>query len=335
MTVKPPVSPLSESVQMYLVTIARLRMDGKPVPLSQLAGALSISPVSVNEMCRKLQDQGLVVYRPYKGASLTPEGERRAYYILRRHRLWEVFLVEKLVFEYAQAHDAACQLEHATPNSMADRLDAFLGYPSVNPEGEPIPRIDGSLPARSLLPLAALSAGQRAHVVRCDVDEATRAFLDERCVRPGATLAVVAMAEDSLLVQVGETHVSLARALAEAVQVETKKVVPEAAVAPVRSDLSDLDEEEQKDAGMQGMLKRVPLHELKVGQRGIVVRVGGQGPVRRRMMDMGLVTGAEVKVVRVAPLGDPVEFEVKGYSLSLRKSEACDVTVEVPIEEGG
>ncbi len=75
------------------------------------------------------------------------------------------------------------------------------------------------------------------------------------------------------------------------------------------------------------------MHELKVGQRGIIVRVGGQGPVRRRMMDMGLVTGAEVKVVRVAPLGDPVEFEVKGYSLSLRKSEACNVFVEAPAEE--
>ena len=336
MTVKPPVSPLSESVQMYLVTIARLRMDGKPVPLSQLAESLSISPVSVNEMCRKLQDQGLVVYRPYKGASLTPEGERRAYYILRRHRLWEVFLVEKLGLDHTQAHEVACQLEHSTPKLLASRLDAFLGHPSVSPEGEPIPRTDGSLPARSLLPLAALSAGQRAHVVRYDADEAARAFLDERGVRPGATLAVAATADDSLLVQVGETHVSLARALAEAVQVETKKVVPEAAaVAPVRSDLSDLDEEEQKDAGMQGMLKRVPLHELRVGQRGIVVRVGGQGPVRRRMMDMGLVTGAEVRVVRVAPLGDPVEFEVKGYSLSLRKSEARDVTVEVSVEEGG
>ncbi len=76
------------------------------------------------------------------------------------------------------------------------------------------------------------------------------------------------------------------------------------------------------------------MHELKVGQRGIVVRVGGRGPTRRRMMDMGLVTGAEVKVVRVAPLGDPIEFEVKGYSLSLRKSEARNVTVEVTAEKG-
>ena len=80
---------------------------------------------------------------------------------------------------------------------------------------------------------------------------------------------------------------------------------------------------------------QIPLHKLGVGQRGVVVRVGGKGPVRRRMMDMGLVPGTEVKVVRVAPLGDPVEFELRGYSLSLRKSEARDITVEVPAEEAG
>ena len=80
-------------------------------------------------------------------------------------------------------------------------------------------------------------------------------------------------------------------------------------------------------------ISQVTLDQLSVGQRGIVVRVGGKGAVKRRMMDMGLVTGAEVKVVRAAPLGDPVEFEVKGYSLSLRKKEASDITVE--LTQGG
>jgi len=211
------LDPLSESMQMYLVTIARLRENGQPVPLSQLADAFSISPVSVNEMCRKLQDQGLLIYRPYKGASLTEEGERRAFYILRRHRLWEVFLVDKLGFAYTEAHDIACQLEHATPNHLADRLDAFLEHPTVNPQGEPIPRADGVLVSRPLHKLAALSPGQRGHVVRCDASDAARAFLDERGVRPGASLMVVATAEDSVLVQVKETHLSLARSLAEAV----------------------------------------------------------------------------------------------------------------------
>jgi DtxR family Mn-dependent transcriptional regulator len=330
--VEATLAPLSESMQMYLVTIARLRVDGQPVPLSQLAEALSISPVSVNEMCRKLQDHGMVVYRPYKGASLTPEGERRAYYILRRHRLWEVFLVEKLGFEFIQAHDAACQLEHATPNLLADRLDVFLGYPSVNPKGEPIPRTDGSLPARSLLSLSVLSAGQRGHVVRCDVSDSARTFLDEQGVRPGATFAVVATAEDSLLVQIGEAHISLARTLAEVIQVEPEEAKDE---TPERTSIQSTSKREESEMQVKAdLVTQMPLHELSVGQRGVVVRVGGQGPAKRRMMDMGLVPGTEVKVVRVAPLGDPVEFEVKGYSLSLRKSEARNITVEVPAGEG-
>jgi|GEM_PF-32228 len=330
-TAKTTPFPISESMQMYLVTIARLRVDGQPVPLSQLAQALSISPVSVNEMCRKLQEQGLVVYQPYKGASLTPEGEQRAYHVLRRHRLWEVFLVEKLGFEYTQAHDAACRLEHATSDLVADRLDVFLERPTVNPLGQPIPRADGDLPARPSHPLAALSAGQRGYVIRCDASGAARAFLDEQGIRPGASLTVLITAEDSLLVRVGEAHVSLARTLAEAVQVAPEETRREATGGiPLRS--TSEQRESEVESTTEVPVTQVLLHELKVGQRGVIVRVGGQGPVRRRMMDMGLVTGAEVKVVRVAPLGDPVEFEVKGYSLSLRKSEARTVTVEVLAE---
>ena len=134
---------LSESMETYLITIARLRVDDQPVPLSQLAEVLSISPVSVNEMCRKLQDQGFALYQPYKGVLLTPEGEKRAFYTLRRHRLWEVFLVQKLKFNFVEAHEAACQLEHSTPNLVADRLEVYLDYPATNPEGEPIPRANG------------------------------------------------------------------------------------------------------------------------------------------------------------------------------------------------
>ena len=325
------LTALSESMQMYLVTIARLREDGQPVPLSRLAEALSISPVSVNEMCRKLQDHGLVLYRPYKGALLTPEGAQRACYILRRHRLWEVLLVEKLGFEYSKAHEIACQLEHATPNPLADRLDTFLGYPAVNPKGEPIPRADGVFPTRPLVTLAALSAGQQGHVVRCDVSDAARAFLDEQGIRPGARLTAVATAEDSVLVQVGEAHISLARSLAEAIQVELGETGSKPPADEQRKPMLISKDEEESEMQVEGetAVQHVPLNELRVGQRGIVVRVGSKGPVKRRMMDMGLVPGSEVSVRRVAPLGDPIEFTVKGYSLSLRKSEAQDIQVEV------
>lgn len=211
---------LSESMEMYLVTIVRLRTDDQPVPLSQLAETLSISPVSVNEMCRKLHDQGFAIYQPYKGVSLTPEGERRALYTLRRHSLWEVFLVQKLGFNYEEAHEAACQLEHSTPNLVADRLEAFLEFPSVNPEGDPIPKAGGVLPIRDWLPMTALPPGKTCHMIRCDANPAGRIFLDEHGLRPGALLTVQVIAADSLFVQVGEIQISLARRLAESIIVE-------------------------------------------------------------------------------------------------------------------
>ncbi|MEA3408281.1 MAG: FeoA domain-containing protein [Chloroflexota bacterium] len=315
---------LSETVQTYLVSIARLREDGEPVPLSALARELSLAPGSVNEMCRKLQDQGLVIYRPYKGASLTPEGERYALSILRCHRLWEVFLVEKLGLGYEQAHEAACRLEHDTSELVADQLDVYLDNPLVNPLGHPIPRLDGALPTRRLLPLHRLAVGWSGRVVRCDVDGTGGTFLRKQGIHPGALLTVVAVGQGALSVQVGDGQVSLALPLARDIQVEPKGREEE--------DILGQEENEVK-AESKTAVDRVPLHTLEQGQEGIVIRVGGKGPARRRMMDMGLVPGAEVKVVRVAPLGDPIEFEVRGYSLSLRKSEASDIIVEISEEK--
>jgi DtxR family Mn-dependent transcriptional regulator len=211
---------ISPSMQMYLVTIARLREEGKPVPLSQVADALSVSPVSVNEMCRKLQDQGLLLYEPYKGASLSVEGERLAHYILRRHRLWEVFLVDKLGFDYQQAHDAACLLEHSTPDVVADRLAVFLDNPRVNPEGLAIPEVDGELPHGEVIALSAMVAGEGGHVVRVEVQDAGRAFLLGHGVSPGAPFTVLALGDAGMLLQVEDAGVSLSREMAAGVMVE-------------------------------------------------------------------------------------------------------------------
>lgn len=230
--------------------------------------------------------------------------------------------MNKMGLDYDQSHDIACQLEHATSELLADRLDAFLGRPAVNPRGEPIPRVDGEFAERASIPLSKLSTGQRGHVLGCDVNEAARAFLDERGMRPGATFAVMATAEGSLLVQVGGAYISLARSLAEAVRVELDE---KGVIATDELQQSILEEELE----MAKTNSQIPLHELKRGQRGVVVRVGGKGPAKRRMMDMGMAPGSEVKVVRVAPLGDPIEFTVKGYSLSLRKSEASKIQVEI------
>ena len=329
---------LSDSMEMYLVTIVRLREGNQPVPLSQLANALMVTSVSVNEMCRKLQDNGLLVYRPYKGASLTPNGERLANRTLRRHRLWEVFLVEKLNFDQEQADTIACDLEHATGQDVIDRLDGFLGHPSVNPRGLSIPKADSNAGQPATIPLAQLPVGKAGQVQACTVGDPAQAFLESHGIRPGMKVLLTAKAADNLLVEVDGVQVVLSAALARGLS-----VIPDyfgEGISPVETQTQP-----NKEAGMTtqhsdpnsteklNSVEHVRLNELKKGQQAVIVQVGGKGAVKRRMMDMGIVPGSTISVVRVAPLGDPIEYWVKGYSLSLRRSEAREILVEI-VDEG-
>ena len=210
---------VSENVQMYLVTVLRLSVAGQPVPLSKLAEVLDVSPVSVNQMCHKLQDDGLAEYVPYKGVTITLDGSRLARHILRRHRLWEVFLVEHLHMGLQQAHDSACRLEHATADEVIERLAQFLSHPSVNPEGDPIPDAAGESQLTPTLSLAEMEIGQRGQYLRCDAGEACREFLAGQGLRPGADFRILATAADSLLLESDGRTVALSMPLASAVQV--------------------------------------------------------------------------------------------------------------------
>nr|MBC7245959.1 metal-dependent transcriptional regulator [Chloroflexota bacterium] len=216
-------SALSENIQMYLVNILRLGAQGQPVPLSQLAAVLAVSPISVNQMCRKLQDEGLVTYIPYKGVSISPAGKQLAARILRSHRLWEVFLVEHLQIGWEKAHETACRLEHDTPDEVIERLDAFLNRPRFNPQGEPIPTPSGEFTLALVSPLTDLKAGQMGSYVRCTADEETCAFLAAQGLRPGASLRVLAVALDSILVEVNGKRVALDRSVAATLQVEQEE----------------------------------------------------------------------------------------------------------------
>lgn len=328
---------LSESMQMYIVTIARLGTGNQPVPLSRLAEFFSISPVSVNEMCRKLQDNGLVQYQPYKGALLTAEGEEKASYILRRHRLWEVFLAGQLGFEFADAHQIACQLEHNTSDALADRLDCYLGFPSENPIGDPIPRAADVSFHHKTTSLAQVNVGQSVQVFQIGAEESTKQYLQNNGLRVGTQVRTLAMGEDSILIQVtGKSPISLSQEIARTIIVTLhNEHNPNPSEVGSIHPTNQIEMEDNKVSGSQTQkvdqknLQKIPLSNMRVGQRGIVVRVRGKGQARQRMIDMGMVPGSEVLVVRVAPLGDPIEFTVRGYNLSLRKTEAGEIEVEV------
>lgn len=203
---------MSESEEMYLNTIARLDEDGDGgrIPLSSLAQALGVQPVSANQMVRKLADAGLVDYAPYKGVQLTAEGETVAARVLRARRLWQVFLADRLQLTPKDANALACRLEHVTPTHVVDRLDGYLDEPVVSPFGKPIPRRangeDASYDAPGCAPLATVLIGDSADVVRIDADGPALSFLRAQGLQAGARVRVSAIGDDgSLLLAVAPT----------------------------------------------------------------------------------------------------------------------------------
>jgi DtxR family Mn-dependent transcriptional regulator len=117
-------------------------------------------------MLKTLSEADLATYMPYEGASLTPAGQRLALAVLRRHRLLELFLATTLKMSWDEVHEEAENLEHAVSERLVDRIDAFLGYPAVDPHGDPIPKADGSLSEPAGEPLASLMPGRAFRLVR-------------------------------------------------------------------------------------------------------------------------------------------------------------------------
>jgi len=140
----------------YLKSIYHLSMGDENVSTNQIAAALNTKASSVTDMLKKLADKALINYTRYQGVSLTPSGEKIAVNIIRKHRLWEYFLVEKLNFKWDQVHDMAEEMEHISSAELIDRLDKFMGYPQHDPHGEPIPDCNGRFKSSELKPVSAL-----------------------------------------------------------------------------------------------------------------------------------------------------------------------------------
>jgi DtxR family Mn-dependent transcriptional regulator len=183
----------SEAEEMYLITIARAVEDGRPepVPVSHAARELDVSAVSANQMIRKLAGRGYVEYEPYQGVTLTESGRAVAASILRRRRLWGVFLSEQLGLTPERADEIACDFEHITPDDVADLLSGFLGDPAAGPRGHSIPNgASESAPAPTVR-LDAVPAGQRRSVVGVNLPEGPRRFVETQGVVPGADVEVI------------------------------------------------------------------------------------------------------------------------------------------------
>lgn len=167
---------ISATEENYLKAIYKIEeRKGASAATNDIAQQLDTSAASVSDMIRKLSEKGLVDYEKYKGSSLSSEGQKIATDLIRKHRLWEVFLVEKLNFTWDEIHEIAEELEHIKSDKLVARLDEYLDFPKFDPHGDPIPNDQGQFFKRKQVQLDQMAPGQKGVIV--GVKEHSTAFL--------------------------------------------------------------------------------------------------------------------------------------------------------------
>ncbi|GAA4429348.1 metal-dependent transcriptional regulator [Pontibacter saemangeumensis] len=186
-----PVHSFTE--ENYIKTIYKLSVNGmQEVNTNAIAEALDTKAASVTDMLRKLSAKDLVHYVKYRGVSLTTEGERVALQVVRKHRLWEVFLVEKLKFNWDEVHEVAEELEHIGSPLLTQRLDEFLGYPRFDPHGDPIPTETGEIKQIKQRLLAEMDVNEDGIVVGVnDSQPLFLQYLDRMGISLGSRIKVI------------------------------------------------------------------------------------------------------------------------------------------------
>jgi len=268
--------------------------------VEELTRAVHLPEAVIREEVDALLTFGWVERGSEGSLRLTDEGRHRAGDLIRVHRLWERYLVDREGMALEAVHAEADQREHDTTPKEMEKLDAELKYPAWDPHGHAIPAPSGQLPstmARSLMDEG--TPGSCLRIIQLDDEPAELlAQLVALGLKPGVEIEIREREPTLLRVQLDGNIVPLASAAARCVFVVPAPALP------------------------------VPLGELPDGVRARVVETSGSGKHQRRMLDMGFVPGAEVTVIRRAPLGDPTEYHIKGTAVALRREDADTVMVE-------
>ena len=159
---------LSYTEENYLKALLQLTLEEdakQEAGTNELAAYLGVKPATATAMLKKLKEKKLIDYEKYGKISLTAEGRRSAIEVLRKHRLWETFLYEKMEFTWDEVHEVAEQLEHIQSQKLVNKLDKLLGYPEFDPHGDPIPNAEGEIKLRSKKTLAEVSVGSSCTMV--------------------------------------------------------------------------------------------------------------------------------------------------------------------------
>ena len=192
----------------YLKAIYRLsEINGNKITPTSIAEAVNVNAASVIDMIKKLTEKKLIIYDKVKGAKLTDKGTKAALLIVRKHRLWEVFLQDKLGYSWDEIHEMAEQLEHIQHEDLADRLDKFLGYPNYDPHGDPIPKSNGEMPNSFKTLLSQIEVGKTCRVAAVkDTSTIFLQYLLQLSVSIGTKIKVIDKAafDGSMNIQIGK-----------------------------------------------------------------------------------------------------------------------------------
>lgn len=216
---------MTYSEENYLKVIYHLSTGtGKGITTNAIANEMESKPSSVTDMVQKLAEKGLVIYKKYQGVSLTEQGRFTALMIVRKHRLWEVFLLEKLDFSWDEVHDVAEQLEHIKSEKLTDKLDEFLDFPTEDPHGDPIPDKEGNIKKIDKKLLSEVEAGKK--VICVGVKDSSPAFLqylDKQQIALGSAIDIISK-EDfdmSLTLRVHDKQMTVSSKIAANLFVKT------------------------------------------------------------------------------------------------------------------
>lgn len=202
----------------YLKTIYHCSLNSSSASTNQLAAATNTRAASVTDMLKKLADKKLINYTPYQGVTLTSEGEKIALGIIRKHRLWEYFLVEKLNFGWDEVHEMAEELEHISSTELINRLDQFMDFPKHDPHGDPIPDCNGQFKRKKLEPVSALGVAQTGVIAGVgDHSPAFLQYLEKASLTLGMRLKVIEMAEydQSVTLEIMDKQVNISQEVAK------------------------------------------------------------------------------------------------------------------------
>lgn len=188
---------ISQTEENYLKAIYKItEREGKSASTNAISTAMSTAAASVTDMIKRLATKDLVNYEKSKGVTLTTEGGRLATLLIRKHRIWEVFLCEKLGYAWDECHELAEELEHIQDDELINRIERYLGNPKFDPHGDPIPDSAGNFAVRSQIPLSEMRAGECGVVV--GVQEHSTPFLqylDRQMLNLGARIEVIEVFE--------------------------------------------------------------------------------------------------------------------------------------------